>query len=303
MPINDAHCHFFSPRFFDALMDELVRAGARKAGETGAALAGTLAWEIPTSTEALADRWAAELDRRSVARAALIASVPGDEESVAAAIARHPSRFVGFFMLNAAAPDAVDRARRALGELGLRCVCLFPAAHHYRLDDPAVVKVFEVAAELGGAVFAHCGVLSMGVRRRLGLPSPFDLRLGDPLTLCKTAATFPGVPVIIPHFAAGFTREGLMAADICPNIHFDTSSSNAWLKYHPEVTLAEVFTRAIEVLGPDRILFGTDSSFFPRGWHAAIHDEQTAILQRLKVPAADEAKMMGGNFEKLFPRS
>ena len=69
--------------------------------------------------EALADRWTAELDRHQVTRAALIASVPGDAASVAAAIARHPQRFVGFFMVDPTRGDAVAQAAAAL-ESGLR---------------------------------------------------------------------------------------------------------------------------------------------------------------------------------------
>ena len=45
---------------------------------------------------------------------------PGDEESVARAVARHPSRFVGFFMLDPTAPDAPSRTEHALDQLGLR---------------------------------------------------------------------------------------------------------------------------------------------------------------------------------------
>src|ERR687891_310329 len=83
-----------------------------------------LGWDDPRSDDALADRWVQELDRHGVDRAALIASVPGDEVSVAAAVARHPSRFVGFFMLDASAADTSERAHRALTELGMRGVCL-----------------------------------------------------------------------------------------------------------------------------------------------------------------------------------
>ena len=43
------------------------------------------------------------------------------------------------------------------------------------------------------------------------------------------AAAFPHVPVIVPHFGGGFLREALMAAEACPNIVFDTSSSNSCL--------------------------------------------------------------------------
>src|SRR4029079_19385947 len=106
-------------------------------------------------------------------------------------------------------------------------------------------------------------VLRARLHKRLCLASAFTLRLGAPLTLSTVAAKFPKVPVIIPHFGAGFLRETLMAADQCPNIHLDTSSSNSWIKYHPGLTLEAVFRQALEVVGPDRLIFGTDSSFFP----------------------------------------
>ena len=192
----------------------------------------------------------AELDRHGVRRAALMASVPGDEASVAAAVARHPSRFAGLFMVNPTAPGAEEGVRRGFGEDGLRCACLFPAMHRFALDDERVTAVFRAAADHGRAVFVHCGVLSVGVRRKLGLASRFDVRLGDPLAVAQVASAFPDVPVIVPHFGAGFFRETLMAADLAANIHVDTSSSNGWTKYTPGLSLTDVFRRALAVLGP-----------------------------------------------------
>lgn len=297
MTIHDAHCHFLSSRFYEALGREKYGADARLSGER---IAADLGWDPAGPADALAERWIAELDRHHVSRVGLIASVPGDEESVGAAVARHPARFVGFFALNATAHDALDRARRAFSELGLRCVCLFPAMHRYRLDDERVVALFEVAAAHRAAVFAHCGYLSIEARARLGLRSAFDIRFGDPLALAATAAAFPAVPVIVPHFGSGFFREALMAAEACANIHFDTSSSNNWIKFVPGLTLTEVFRRALAVAGPDRLLFGTDSSFFPRGWRKVIHGAQQTILDEIGVEAATAQKIFGGNFERIF---
>jgi hypothetical protein len=297
MTLNDSHCHFFSSRFFEALGRE--KHGA-EAAVTGVAIAAELGWEAPGEPHALADRWVADLDRRRVARVALMSSVPGDEDSVAVAVARHPDRFVGLFMLDVTAPDAPARATRAFRDLGLRCACLFPAMHRYRLDDERVAAVFEVAASHRGAIFAHCGFLSVGARVKLGIPSRFDLRLGDPLALAATAARFPTVPVIVPHFGAGFFREALMAADACSTIHLDTSSSNCWVKYVPGLTLPEVFRRALSVVGPDRLVFGTDSSFFPRGWHRVVYGAQRAALDELGVEADVAGKIFGGNFDRIF---
>jgi len=297
MTTNDVHCHFFSARFFETLGREKY---GHQAPVTADEVARELGWDAPGTPEALADRWVDELDRNSVSRAALIASVPGDEESVAAAVARHPERFVGFFMLDAGREDAPGRAARAFSELGLRCACLFPAMHRYRVDDERVARVFDAAAANHGAIFVHCGYLSVGARVRLGIPSPFDLRLGDPLAVAAVAASFPTVPVIVPHFGAGFFREALMAAEVCPSIHLDTSSSNGWVKYLPGLTLAEVFRRTLAVVGPDRLVFGSDSSFFPSGWHRVICGAQHTALDELGVEPGAAAKIFGGNFDRLF---
>lgn len=294
--IADAHCHFFSSGFFEGLAKQRGR------GESPPDLVRELQWDDPGSPRDLAARWVRELDANGVARAALIASLPGDEASVAAAVAEHPDRFVGFFMLDPTAADAEARVRRALGELRLRAVCLFPAMHHVRLDDDRVWRVVEAAsAHPGAAVFVHCGVLTVGVRRKLGLPSRFDLRLGDPLGVARLAAAFPQVPFIIPHFGAGLLREALMAADTCANVYLDTSSSNGWIRYTPGLTLDDVFAAALAVAGPARLLFGTDSSFFPRGWQRSIYETQRAALDRLGCSAGDQALVFGGTFARLFP--
>jgi uncharacterized protein len=291
--INDAHCHFFSSRFL-----ELLAPGDGGAEET----ASRLQWDPPGTPTELGDRWIAELDRHGVARAALIASMPGDGVSVAEAVAHHPHRFVGFFMHNPAGLDSEAVLHRAFNDLHMKTVCLFPAMHGFHVDEESLDHVFQAAAEHGGAVFVHCGVLTVGVRRKLGLPSRFDLRLGDPLAVARLALGHPQVPVIIPHFGAGLFRETLMAADQCPTIHLDTSSSNGWIKFHPGLTLEHVFRSALGIVGPSRLLFGTDSSFFPRGWQAGIHEDQQRIAKALGLSDADRGAIFGGNFDRLFPQ-
>lgn len=297
MLLHDAHCHFFSARFFETLDRE------RHPDRTpdAAAIAGELGWDAPGTPGELTDRWILEMNRHHVSRAALMASVPGDEAAVAAAVARHPDRLVGYFAANPIAADAAERITRAFTDQGLRCMCLFPAMHRYPLTDDRVAQAFSIAAAHGGAVFVHCGYLSIEARVKLGLPSRFDLRLGDPLAAAAVAAQFPGVPVIIPHFGAGFFREALMAADVCASIHLDTSSSNAWLKYVSGLTLADVFRRALAIAGPERLLFGTDSSYFPRGWRRVVHGAQLTALDEIGVESEATAQMFGGNFDRLFP--
>jgi predicted TIM-barrel fold metal-dependent hydrolase len=148
-------------------------------------------------------------------------------------------------------------------------------------------------------VFVHCGQLTVGVRKALGLPSAFDIRLGDPLEVARLANAYPSVPFIVPHFGAGFLREALMLADLCPNVYLDTSSSNSWMRYEG-LDLRTVFRRALEVVGPQRLLFGTDSSFFPRGWHAPVLTAQAEALYELGLSAADAQLILNDNLQRVF---
>jgi predicted TIM-barrel fold metal-dependent hydrolase len=95
----------------------------------------------------------------------------------------------------------------------------------------------------------------------------------------------------------------LLVADQCANIYADTSSSNDWVRLSPyPLDLPTLFAKALDILGPDRILFGTDSSFFPRGWRKDIFDAQIAVLQELAIPPSQVAQILGGNLARLLNR-
>ncbi|MCS7024301.1 MAG: amidohydrolase family protein [Bryobacteraceae bacterium] len=293
--VCDAHVHCFSHGFFCLLAQQ-------KSGLTVESIGEQLGWEMPPENPAqLASRWVQELDRHGLARAALIASLPGDEASVLAAVKSYPDRFYGFFMVNPLAADAPAKVTSWLAQ-GLRVPCFFPAMHGYSMQHPAAIATLEaIAATPKPVVFVHCGVLSVGVRKRLGLPSLFDLRYSNPIDLHSLAMRFSNVNFIVPHFGAGYFRETLMLADLCANVYLDTSSTNSWMEYIDiGLTLEKVFHQCLDVLGAHRLLFGTDSSHFPRGWHRAIFDLQTAALKALGVGNSDAKAIFGGNLDALL---
>jgi predicted TIM-barrel fold metal-dependent hydrolase len=292
--VTDAHVHFFSRNFFSAL-------GAQ-AGKTVEQVAEAAGWVLPPQDPAeLARCWKAELDAQGVARAALMSSVPGDEASVEGAVAECPDRFFGFFMVNPLEETAVERVQIAL-RCGLHAVCLFPGMHRYALTDPHAEAVIRAAAAFSGrAVFVHCGVLTVGIRKKLGLHSPFDMRYSNPLELHSTALRYPGLKFILPHFGAGYLREALMLADLCPNVCLDTSSSNSWMRYEG-LDLKTVFRRALDVMGAGRLLFGTDSSYFPRGWNYEIFEAQSRALLDLGISSTDARLILEENLPRVFER-
>jgi predicted TIM-barrel fold metal-dependent hydrolase len=258
-----------------------------------------LKWEVPGGDpQSLANTWIEELERHGVGRASLIASAHGDEESVAAAVAAYPDRFFGYFMLDPLQQDALDRVKAAAVNPHLHCMCLFPAMHTYSITDARLVPLLELASDHRLAVFVHCGALSVGVRKKLGLASQFDLRFSNPLHLHPVALHFPQIRFVVPHFGAGLLRETLMLADLCPNVWLDTSSSNRWMAYE-DLDLRSVFRRSMDVVGVERLLFGTDSSFFPRGWNASIFQQQTTALYELGLDAPQAAQVLASNLERL----
>jgi predicted TIM-barrel fold metal-dependent hydrolase len=292
LSVADAHAHFFSHNFFRTLAASLPSPDVLKE---------KLPFEFPPEDPVgLASRWVKELDRHEIARTVLIASVPGDEESVAAAARAHPQRFIPYFMLNPRAPDAVERTKRAFRELGLRGVCLFPAMHHFHLWEKDLRPILEVVADHRGIAFVHCGILKVGVRDKLGLPSPFDIRFANPLDVAFVARSFDAISFVIPHFACGFFRELLLVASECGNVSTDTSSSNSWMEKLPEpLSLKRVFERTLAVLGAERILYGSDSSFFPRGFLRDHLEGQLRVLSEIGVSPAQAAAIFGGNLERL----
>jgi predicted TIM-barrel fold metal-dependent hydrolase len=297
MPVQDSHLHFFSHNFYSAL------ARQKKLTSTDH-LQPLLGWELPApDSTLLAQKWVAELDKNGVERAAIIASMPGDEASVSAAVAHAPTRFYGYFMLDPTQPDAADRMAAAAANPNLHAVCLFPAMHTYSIADSRLVPLLEVASDSFLTVFVHCGAISVGVRTKLALPTQFNLRFSNPLHLHPVALHFPRIRFVVPHFGAGLLRETLMLADLCPNVFLDTSSSNRWMRYDG-LDLPTVFQRAIDVVGLDRLLFGTDSSFFPRGWNAAVFELQAKTLYELGIAEPDASRILRFNLENLHaPRA
>ncbi len=297
LPVRDAHIHFLSANFFSLL-------AAQKPGLEAASLPAQLGWTTPDPDAAAFGRtWAEELDRHQVDSAVLMASLPGDDTSVASALAAYPGRFHGYFLLNPLAPDSLQIVNRALGA-GLQGVCLFPAMHRYSLHDERVRPVLDAAAAHRNAVvFVHCGVLTVGFRKKLGLPSQFDMRFSNPVDVHGIALQYPQMPFVIPHFGAGYFREALMVCDLCPNVYLDTSSSNEWRRYQPpEISLADIFRRAIAVTGTERLLFGTDSSFFPRGWNRSLFEAQVIALQTIGTSRKEAEGIFGGNLLQLLHR-
>lgn len=299
-PITDFHLHLFARPFFESLAQQSPLPGScEEKIEKAAEQAGI---ELPPAdAREHAQRWVDELDRNGVRRAAAFASAPEEIPAVAEMAARSDGRLVPIAVCNPIAPGAADRLRPLLEAKGFRGILLFPAMHHYHLADPEVQPVLELLEEHAGIAYVHCGILIVKLRDLLGLPRPYDLRYANPLEVVPAACRHTGATFCIPHFGAGFLRETLIAGAQCSNVVTDTSSTNSWTRTQPDApTLRDVLDRSLDVFGPERVVFGTDSNVFPHGWRRERFDAWAAVVDELGLGADERRAFFHGNADRLL---
>jgi predicted TIM-barrel fold metal-dependent hydrolase len=298
----DFHLHLFTRTYFEALASLSTQPGSVE--QRLQRVVEKVGLELPDSElGAHTARWLAEFDRHGVERAAAFASTPEEIPLMRELHSQSKGRLVPFAVLNPRAPEAADKLEALLGPGKFAGVLLFPAMHHYRVASSEAAAVFSVLNRHRGVAFVHCGALVVKLRDLLGLPRPMDLSFANPLDLIPAANAHPEVAFVIPHFGAGFLRETLIAGSQCGNIFVDTSSSNSWIRTDPAIAhLQTVFLRTLAVFGPRRILFGTDSNTFPKGWQVARYEEQRAILEELGLSASDRQAIFHDNAAQLLAR-
>lgn len=296
--IDDCHIHFFTRTLTEqarqrreADSPRLVQAAERN-HERHMRNANNLQWDVPEDADDAARRWLEHFDRAGVRRGCFMASEAENPE-----LRRFLSlsdRFLGLSWINASLPDAAAtlERERAAGLVGVK---LYPVSAGYRVNDRACYPFYEAAARTGMFVLIHFGV-TIGYNA--------DLAYANPLDLHPVARDFPEVDFVVAHFGAGFMREALMLAYQQENVHFDTSGSNNWMRTQVEkLTLRDVFERFLEGAGAARILYGSDSTNFPRGYRREVLEAQLEVLEALDISDEDRSLMLGGNLARLIARN
>ncbi len=319
LSIIDFHLHFRMPH--DPLTRSLsggqfgpagtaVRSGCEEfdAGQAArsAAVARTSAqwrrsWDFadpePASAdagwEAEADRWTKELDGHGIEHAAFVTA--GGNDAMTALVERGTGRFLGMAaMADPFAPGAAQEFEAAVTGGGLRGLKLFAPLASSRMDDPAADPVWDVASRHNVPVlihFGHCGSAG-GIAQNA---------FSNPASLERAAKMYPEVTFVIPHFGIQHVQEVLFLMWACPNVVVDTSGSNQWVRYMAQrLTLEDLFRRLYETMGPDRIVFGSDSSWFPRGFARRYLADQLRICWEMGMPAAELQQIFGGNAARLL---
>jgi len=71
-----------------------------------------------------------------------------------------------------------------------------------------------------------------------------------------------------------------------------------WMPY--DLDLKKLFRKAVETMGPERLLFGTDSSYFPRGFSVEYLREQLKTCYELGLREEEIRMIFHDNAAKLL---
>lgn len=237
-------------------------------------------------------RWRQELERYGVSRVVFVTGQ--DNDTLAQIVAQEPDHFVGLAHHDPEAEDALPVLQRAVEELGLAGYKMFGPRFERPFEDPGLAPLWTYLADKKLPVLIHFGLLGHagGIVHHPRI---------SPLTLYNVAREYSDIPFVIPHFGCGYMKELLHLCWSCPNVYVDTSGSNQWMQWMPyELNLDIAFRKFYETIGPQRIVFGSDSSWFPRGFSYRYLQDQVRVCYQANLPESDIGDIFGGNAARLL---
>lgn len=173
--------------------------------------------------------------------------------------AHRNSRQKKIFSIGCIHPDCADvKAELALAaRLGLKAVKIHPYFQNHDFDDPAYLRLMEAAGELGLIVVAHTGT-------DLGYPGVY--RCTTPM-IANVLKSVRGVRMVLAHMGGCGNWEDVLEVVADSDVMLDCAYSLGCtldmegkpMAGMPSLLTAEQFMTMFHRLGPERILFGTDS--------------------------------------------
>ncbi|MBI3468057.1 MAG: amidohydrolase [Planctomycetes bacterium] len=170
-----------------------------------------------------------------------------DDRYVAAYVAQHPDRLLGFLSVDPTQPDWEDELRFGHQELKMRGIKLLPMYAGFRPDDERLDPLWRYAQQHYLPVLLHTGTTFIA-------QAPLECTL--PRHLDPVAARFPDVPIIMAHLGHPYEGECIVTARKHPRVFADISA----LHYRPW-QLYNSLTLVQEYGVWDKVLFGTDYPF------------------------------------------
>lgn len=198
------------------------------------------------------------------------------------AISRYPDRLVGFCAIQPRAGDAAIAEIERCVRGGIRGIGeMRPDIQGFDPDDEAIMSpVIEAARHHGLILLTHSSEPVGHEYMGKGSITP-DI-------LYRFISKFPDLPIVCAHWGGGLPFYALMpeVKTALENVFFDTAAS-------PFLYRPDIFKHVAEIVGVDKILFGTDYPLMPQS-------RVIKQLQSLNIGEEAEALILGGNAKRLL---
>ncbi len=231
--IIDSHCHIFPDKIAQKATDSIdIFYKISKSGVIdGCGFVGTAKTLIQ------------QCDQTGVQKCLVtsVATTPHHAQSINSFIANEvklfPDRFIGFGSLHPESEDLEEDVEHLI-ELGSKGVKLHPDIQSFKVDDPKVIRIFEICNEKGLPILLHTG------------DSRYDN--SNPNRVAPVLEKFPDLIVIGAHLGGwSIWEDAAEKLSQYKNFYVDTCSSFYALK-------KETARKIIEIYGTDKVIFGTD---------------------------------------------
>jgi aminocarboxymuconate-semialdehyde decarboxylase len=240
-------------------------------------------------------------------RAAALARLVND--AFAAVAKERSAHFTALATLPLNDPAAsVKELRRAVEELGLKGAMLFSNVNGVALADARYRPLYEAADAMGAVLYIHptnpVGVEAMTEYWLMPLVGfPFDTTLAAAkLVMSGVAEKFPRIRWVLGHlggaipYIAERLDRGYHAFAEC-RAHIARPPSEYLKRFYYDTVNFDVgaLRLAVEFAGADHVLAGSDYPHQIGSMRAMLES-----IRGLRLPAADEAKILGGNARRLL---
>ena len=282
--IVDFHCHFpnsgaMFPDYPEMGKVKFDTHGVRDVHEQWRKAFNFQESDLPKDDKTMAELWIEDMDKKQIERICWVSG--GGNERLANIVKMYPNRFIGFAHHHPDSADAAEKLEDAFKNLGMKGYKLLGPDILTSLSDPKYDILWDICGQYYAPVLIHFGLLGAAG----GTPNGVNI---SPMSIADAAKRFPKTIFVCPHFGCTHMQDLLQVMWTRPNVYLDTSGSNQWIRWMPyQLTLEDVIRKFIETVGPGRILFGTDSCFFPRGFATIYLEEQHKIFRFLGLNDAE----------------
>ncbi|WP_329172652.1 amidohydrolase family protein [Streptomyces sp. NBC_01477] len=187
-----------------------------------------------------------------------------DDSAVAAYVAEHPDRLIGYLSLDPTQPGWQDELRFGHQELGLRGIKLMPMYAGFNPADEAYEPLYAYAESNGLPLLVHTGTTFV---------SQAPLEYAMPRHLDPVAMRHPELRIVLAHLSHPFEGECIAVIRKHRHVYADISA----LHYRPFQLWHSL--RLVQDYGVwDKLLFGSDYPF-------TTVDDSVAGLRRIaRIP-------------------